>query len=57
MKKDNISVENAEKAYNCNMCDYRVKKEITLQKHINTTHSKKDIPEGKASKLEAFSYF
>ena len=57
MKKYNDSVENAKKWYNCNMCDNRVQKEITVQKHINTTHSKKDIPEGKASKLEAFSYF
>ena len=39
------------------MCDYRVNKQITLQKHINTTHSKNYIPERKASKLEAFSYF
>ena len=39
------------------MCDYRVKKEITLKKHINIKHSKNYIPEGMASKEVAFSYF
>ena len=48
MKKYNDSVENAKKWYNCNMCDYRVKKEITLEKYINTKHSRNGEPEGKA---------
>ena len=39
-KKDTVNVENAENWYTCNMCDYRVKKEITLKKHINSKHSK-----------------
>ena len=39
-KKDTVNVENAENWYSCNMCDYRVKKEITLKKHINSKHSK-----------------
>ena len=39
------------------MCDYRVKKEITLQKHINTKHSRKDMLDGIASDGLAASYF
>ena len=36
------------------MCNYRVKKEITLKKHINTKHRKNNIPEGMASKEVSF---
>ena len=50
--KYTATVEIYEKWYNCNMCNYKVKKEITLKKHINTKHSRKEIPDGLAA-----SYF
>ena len=53
-KKDTVNVENAENWFSCTMCNYRVKKEITLKKHINTKHSKNNIPEGMASKEVSF---
>ena len=56
-EKDTATVDNYEKWYNCSMCDYRVKKEITLQKHINTKHSRKDTLDGIASDGLAASYF
>ena len=31
--------ENCQKQYNCNTCDFKCKKKITLQKHINTKHT------------------
>ena len=39
------------------MCDYKVQKEITLKKHINTKHSRKDTLYGLASNALAASYF
>ena len=56
-KKDTVNVESAENWYSCNVCDYRVKKEITLKKHINIKHSKNYKPEGMALKEVVFSYF
>ena len=43
MKKDTDNSEKAEKWYNCNMCNYRVKMEITLKMHTNRKHIRNDI--------------
>ena len=51
-ENDTATVENSEKWYNCNVCEYKVKKEITLKKHINTNPSRKETTDGLAA-----SYF
>ena len=55
--KGTNQAENAEKWYQCDKCEYRVKKEMTLKNHISTKHSRSDIPEGLASNKVALSYF
>ena len=56
-EKDTIALDNSEKWYNCNMCDYRVKQKITLNGHINTNHSGYHLPDGMASNIVDPSYF
>ena len=51
------NAENGEKLYCCNICDYTVKKKITLNKHIKTKHSRNGVTEGMASNRVVFSYF
>ena len=55
-KKNTATVDNLEKWYHCNMCDYRVKREITLMKHMNTKHSRHDTPDGMNSNGVASLY-
>ena len=56
-ENDTATVENSEKWYNCSMCYYKVKKKITLKKHINTKHSRKDTLDGIPSNVLDASYF
>ena len=54
--KGTNQAENAEKWYQCDKCEYMVKKKMTLKKHYNTKHSKSDIIDGMASKAKVSLY-
>jgi hypothetical protein len=55
-EKNTAIVDNYEKWYHCNMCDYRVKREITLMKHMNTKHSRHDTPDEMSGNVVASCY-